>query len=199
MKDLPERDWNDPTEVRPMVTSFSTISVDKVVYSVPSRLIGRALKALVYPEVVRVFLGNTLVQEMPRLAPGSRKINYRHVIAHLIRKPGAFANYQYREELFPSVVFRQAYDVLAQKRQERADKEYLSILHLAAMGSEQDVEIALAMLLEAHQLPLLATVRELVQGDYSGEVPTVYIPVPDLFSYDVLLSHLLRAQKEVHP
>jgi len=46
MKALPERDWNDPTEIHPTVTSFSTISVDKVIYSVPSRLIGRGLKAL---------------------------------------------------------------------------------------------------------------------------------------------------------
>ena len=198
MKDLPGRDWNDPTEVLPLVTSFSTISVGKVLYSVPSRLIGRELRALVYPEVVRVFLGNTLVQEMPRLAPGSRKINYRHVVAHLMRKPGAFANYQYREELFPSIVFRQAYDALVQKRPERADKEYLSILHLAAMGSEQDVEAALAMLLEAEQLPLLAAVRELVQGNCPSEVPAVFIPAPDLCSYDDLLSHLSRAPKEVH-
>ncbi len=199
MKHLPERDWNDPTEMCPKVTSFSTISVDKVVYSVPSRLIGRDLKALAYPEVVRVFFGDTLVQEMPRLAPGSRKINYRHVVAHLLRKPGAFANYQYREELFPSVVFRQAYDALAQKRPERADKEYLSILNLAAMGSEQDVEAALAMLLEAEQLPLFAVVRGLVQDDCPTELPVVHIPAPDLCSYDVLLSHLSRAQKEVHP
>lgn len=162
LKELPELDWNDPKEVRPTVTSFSTISVDKAVYSVPSRLIGRELKALVYPEVVRVFLGDTLVQEMPRLAPGTRKINYRHIVAHLVRKPGAFATYQYRDELPPSVIFRQAYDGLRQKRPEKADKEYLAILHLAAMNSEQDVEAALATLLEAKQLPLSATVRELV-------------------------------------
>jgi hypothetical protein len=198
MKDLPERDWNDPTEARPTVTSFSTISVDKVVYSVPCRLIGRDLKALIYPEVVRVFFGDALVQEMPRLAPGEKKINYRHVVAQLVRKPGAFANYRYREELFPSVVFRRAYDALAKRRPERADKEYLSILHLAAMSSEQDVEAALAMLLEAEQLPLLIAVRELVQS-YPNEVPAVYIAAPDLCSYDVLLSHLSGAQKEIHP
>jgi transposase len=198
MKDLPEHDWNDPKETCPTVTSFSTISVDKVVYSVPSRLIGHVLKALSYPEVVRVFLGTSLVQEMPRLAPGSKKINYHHVVPHLMRKPGAFANYQYREELFPSVVFRQAYDALAQKRSERADKEYLSILHLAAMSGEQDVEAALAMLLEVEQLPLFPAVRELVQGNRASEVPSVYIPAPDLCSYDVLLSHLSYAPKEIH-
>ena len=198
MKDLPVRDWNDPKEVRPLVTSFSTISVDKVVYSVHSRLIGRELRALVYPEVVRVFLDDAFLQEMPRLAPGSRKINYRHVASHLVRKPGAFANYQYREELFPSLVFRQAYDALAAKRPERADKEYLAILDLAARDSEKDVEAALALLLEAVQLPLFATVRQLVQGERASVVPFVFIPAPDLCSYDVLLSHLSHAQKELH-
>lgn len=198
MKELPARDWNDPKEVWPTVTAFSTISVDKVVYSVPSRLIGRDLKALAYPEVVRVFFGNEMVQEMPRLAPGSRKINYRHVAAHLLRKPGAFTNYQYREEMFPSLVFRQAYDALTKRRPERADKEYLSILNLAAMGSEQDVEVALAALLEAGQLPLFITVRELVTTDCPSEVPCVFIPAPELTSYDVLLCYLAAAPKEVH-
>jgi len=120
-------------------------------------------------------------------------------VAHLLRKPGAFANYQYREELFPSVVFRQAYDALAKAKPERADKEYLSILHRAAMSSEQDVEAALAVLLESAQLPTFAAVRELSQDGPSGEVPEVFIPAPDLCSYDLLLSHLSRAPKEDHP
>jgi transposase len=197
LKELPEQDWNDPTEIRPTVTSFSTISVDKAVYSVPSRLIGRELKALVYPEVVRVFLGDTLVQEMPRLAPGCRKINYRHVVTQLLRKPGAFANYQYREELFPSVVFRQAYDALRHGRPEKADKEYLAILHLAAMNSEQDVEAALSVLLESELLPWSSAVRELVQVSVPSDLPPISIPAPDLCSYDLLLSYLPRAPKEV--
>lgn len=196
MKDLPARDWNDPTELLTTVTSFSTISVSKALYSVPSRLIGRKLRVLVYPELVRVFLSDVLVQEMPRLPPGSRKINYRHVVSHLVRKPGAFAHYQYREELFPSVLFRQTYDALAHHRAERADKEYLSILHLAAMSSEVDVEAALAEILEAGQVPVLAAVRELVQNTVPAELPTVYIQAPELCSYDTLLTHLMRAPKE---
>jgi len=198
LKSLPEQHWNDPKEVRPKVTSFSTISVDGVLYSVPSRLIGRELKAMVYPETVRVFLGETLVQEMPRLAPGSRKINYRHIASHLVRKPGAFANYQYRDELFPSLTFRQAYDSLQHGRPERADKEYVAILHLAAMNSEQDVEAALATLLEEKQLPLSTAVRDLIQT-VPCEMPLVSIPAPELCSYDMLLSFLSCAPKETHP
>jgi hypothetical protein len=70
-------------------------------------------------------------------------------------------------------------------------------LHQAALGSEQDVETALEALLEVGQLPLLSVVREMVQDDCPSELPAVYIPAPDLCSYDVLLTHLSRAQKEV--
>ena len=196
MKGIPQHGWNDPKEAGPTVTAFSTITVDKALYSVPSRLIGRVLRALIYPEIVRVFLDRHLVQEMPRLAPGARRINYRHVVAHLLRKPGAFQAYQYREELFPTVVFRQAYDVLVAKRPERADKEYLSILHQASVGSEQDIESALSILLQANQLPLSASVKELVQDTFPEQLPSVYIAPPDLCSFDELFTHLVRAQKE---
>lgn len=196
MKGIPEDNWNDPHEASPTVTAFSTITVGKALYSVPSRLIGRVLKALIYPEVVRVFLDNNLVQEMPRLAAGTKKINYRHVVAHLLRKPGALEAYQYREELFPTVVFRQAYDALVAKRPERADKEYLTILHQASLGSEQDVEAALVVLLQADRLPLSAAVKELVQDAFPEQLPSVYIAPPDLCSFDDLFTHLVRAQKE---
>ncbi len=195
LKDLPIRDWNDPTEQRTTVTRFSTVTLDKAVYSVPARLIGVRLRALIYPETVRVFLGPTLVLEMPRIEQGSKKINYRHVIGWLVRKPGAFAAYQYRDELFPSLIFRRTYDALASWRRERADKEYLAILNHAAMNNEQDVESALELLLEEERLPLFSAVKELAQTK-QPDVPDVQIEIPDLCSYDDLLSHLQRAPKE---
>jgi transposase len=195
LKDLPERDWNDPVEQRTTVTAFSTVTVDRVVYSVPARLIGVRLRALIYPQTVRMFLGPTLVLEMARQEPGSKKINYRHVISWLVRKPGAFANYQYREELFPSLVFRKTYDALLRGRPERADKEYLAILNHSAMNSEQEVETALTLLLDQNELPLFAAVRELATRS-QPDVPNIQIDVPDLCSYDELLTHMLRAPKE---
>ena len=196
LKDLPERNWNDPIEQRTTVTAFSTVSVDKAVYSVPARLIGVRLRALIYPDTVRMFLGPTLVLEMARQEPGSKRINYRHVIGWLVRKPGAFAQYQYRDELFPSLTFRKSYDALLKGRPERAEKEYLAILNHAAMNSEQEVEIALQLLLEQGQQPLYETVRELVKKAQPA-VPDIHIDVPDLCSYDELLTHMLRAPKEV--
>ena len=66
-----------------------------------------------------------------------------------MRKPGAFADYRYRADLFPSSRFRMAYDVLLERQPERAAKEYLRILHLAARESEAGVEAVLVELLEA--------------------------------------------------
>jgi hypothetical protein len=77
-----------------------------------------------------------------------RRIDYRHVIWSLVRKPGGFARYVYREEMFPSVVFRRAYDSIQTPHHGvKGDVEYLRILHLAASTLEADVEAALARLL----------------------------------------------------
>ncbi|MBX9571786.1 MAG: IS21 family transposase [Candidatus Obscuribacterales bacterium] len=195
LEDLPDRDWNDPVELRTTVTAWSTVTVDKAVYSVPARLIGMRLRALSYPETIRLFLGPTLVLEMPRQEPGSRRINYRHIIGWLVRKPGAFAGYQYRDELFPSLNFRRTYDALKAWRAERADREYLAILHQAAMDNEQDVEAALELLLEQDQVPTVSAVKELARKK-QPEVPTICIDVPDLCSYDRLLNYLQKAPKE---
>jgi hypothetical protein len=197
MKEPPDRAWNDPVEERVVVNAFSLISAGKALYSVPSRLIGRELRALLYPEIVRLFLGGTLVMEVPRQAPGAKRINYRHLVAQLLRKPGAFAGYVFRDDLFPTVTFRRTYDAFVAWRPERADKEYLRVLHHAAMNGETDTDLALAALLEAGNLPLLASVKELtdVRQDV---VPEVHIPAPDLCSYDELLSLLPQAHKEVH-
>ena len=75
------------------------------------------------------------------------RVDYRHVIGSLVRKPGAFARYRFREQMFPTMTFRLAYDALREWRGERADVEYVRILHLAATTMETTVDSALALLL----------------------------------------------------
>lgn len=111
---------------------------------------------------------------------GSARIDYRHIIWSLVQKPGAFARYRYREELFPSLTFRQAYDALCEALTEwAATVDYLRILHLAASTMEADVEVALDLLLEQKQVPRLERVMALV----SPSTPAV----PDMPAYDVKL------------
>ena len=80
-----------------------------------------------------------------------------------MRKPGAFARYRFREQLFPTFHFRLAYDRLREWRVERADVEYVRILHLAATTMEATVDSALSLLLEAGEPFDYAVVRDLAE------------------------------------
>ena len=62
------------------------------------------------------------------------------MIWSLVKKSGAFARYRWREELFPSLIFRRACDVLRSFHGERADAEYVRILYIAATSGEAVVE-----------------------------------------------------------
>jgi hypothetical protein len=107
------------------------------------------------------------------------------VIWSLVTKPGAFARYRYREELFPTLTFRRTYDAL-KTRTERADVEYLRILHLAASTMEKPVEDALVAMLDAGDTISFDVVRDRVAPTRPA-VPVIDIPAPDLAAYDRLL------------
>ena len=104
-----------------------------------------------------------------------------------MRKPGAFANYRYRDELFPTLTFRQTYDTLQAQQPSRADREYVRILHLAATTSETDVELALTLLLDAEQVPTFEATRAVVRPPTPVDAPRVGVPRLDLATYDQLL------------
>jgi hypothetical protein len=123
---------------------------------------------------------------MPRIrGEKAHRIDYRHVVWSLVRKPGAFARYRFREELFPSLVFRRTYDALVVARGERADVEYVRILHLAASTMEADVERALETLLERGDRPDFLAVKALAAPE-KPSIPEIHIPAPDLSVYNRL-------------
>jgi hypothetical protein len=116
------------------------------------------------------------------------RIDYRHIIWSLVRKPGGFARYVYREEMFPSLVFRRAYDAIQTPHiGTRGDLEYLRILHRAASGMQSDVEVALTLLLEEGKPISAAAVQALVERAEPVAVPELLAPVVDLLVYDTLL------------
>lgn len=190
LRPLPAAPLAQPKIVPVTVTRFSTIIVLGNTYSVPSRLIGSRLQVRLRAETLDVYRGAQQVAFIPRLVGrGGHRIDYRHVIWSLLRKPRAFAAWRFRDELFPRLVFRRAYDALAEARTPScADQEYLRILHLAASDSEVDVATALELLLE-NELPLsLKAVRDLVRAPGTPAVPHVATPVVDLTVYDRLLA-----------
>ena len=175
------------TTYQSTVRKWSTIQVGGRTYSVPSRLIGQEVEARQYAQRVEVYYRGRLVETMPRLrGEQAHRIDYRHVIWSLVRKPGAFARYRFREDLFPSLVFRRAYDALRQSHGERADVEYLRLLHLAASTLQAQVERVLEAQLVKGGAWDYQSVR--AQADpVAPPVPQVAVPAPDLRHYDALL------------
>ena len=177
------------------VSRNSCIQLSKQTYSVPSRLIGYEITLRVYPAELEVRYGDRTMERLPRLrGDGVRRIDYRHIIDSLVRKPGAFARYKFREELFPSLTFRKAYDALVGWRSSRADVDYVRILHLAAKTMETNVETALQVLLEEGVRFEYRDVQELaapVKPAYHDQVAQL---VPQLADYDRLLSTQCQEQ-----
>ena len=190
LRPLPATKLPEYTLVRVTVRKWSTISIGGRIYSVPSRLAEHQVEARVYANIVEVCLPGVdkPVEIMPRLRGAAmHRIDYRHVIWSLVRKPGAFAGYRYREDLFPSLVFRRAYDALRERRGDRADVEYVRILHLAASTGERAVEAALVVLLAEEAAFDYAAVKAVALPE-QPDVPKVKIGAPDLASYDELLT-----------
>jgi len=189
MKLLPLRRLESCTIEKVRVSKFSTINVRSNVYSVPSQLQKEWVNIKIYPETLDVWYGSKNLLTLPRLyGKKKHKINYRHVIYSLIRKPGAFANYLYKDDLFPSIRFRIAYDELIKNNPNKADKEYLGILYLAASESEEQVDNILNNLISSDEEISYEKVKRIFQDkqkiNWSYQV---HVEEPDLLDFDTLL------------
>ena len=176
-------------EYRCRVGSSGTISVDRRIYSVPSRLKGEEVVARRYEDRVEILYGGGTEVVAPWVSRDTgHHIDYRHVIASLVRKPGAFRNYRYRDDLFPSTAFQWAWESLCANMSARnADREYLMILNHAAETMECGVEGALCKLRRSGEVPRFETVREAGRSALM-ESPEMEPFHPDLDEYAVLFS-----------
>src|SRR5262249_5383214 len=144
----------------------------------------------VHAEHVEVWYAGQCVERLPRLrGRGKHCVDYRHVIDSLVRKPGAFEQYRYREDLFPTSRFRLAYDALRQQHTARmAAEQYVQVLQLAAREGEALVDDALRLLLDEGQSVTAAIVRSSL--GCLEEIPAamqVTVEVTDLQCFDELL------------
>jgi hypothetical protein len=188
LRALPSAPVPSYTTFHPTVRRWSTIRVAGKIYSVPSRLIGHEVEVRQHSDVLEVRYREQLIETMPRLrGDDEHRIDYRHVIWSLVRKPGAFARYRFREELFPSLSFRRAYDAVRDWKHDRADVEYVRILHLAASTLEASVESALATLLE-RGVPFDYAAVKAIAAPEKARVPELSIGKADFRAYDALLT-----------
>lgn len=185
---LPEHIEEDVT-----VSRWSTIHSDRRVYSVPSRLIGEVVRVWRSEDRVEVYLAGTQQLSMPRLKGEKlHAINYRHIIEWLLRKPGAFAQYRFRTDLFPSLAFRRAYDRLCRDCVPRAaDLEYLRILRQAARTMESEVERVLLELEVRDLTPRWAALQEFWPLAQPAAAPELRPLTVELEAYDALLAEVL--------
>lgn len=185
-------------EIDVRVTSWSTIRVKRNTYSVHSRLIGEQVRVRLYEDRLEVRYNGKLQLTCERvLGEGGSSINYRHIIWSLIRKPGAFERYRYQEALFPTVVYRRAYDSLCESMDShKATVEYLRILKLAADTMETAVESELSKLLSNGKEPLADSIRKQVAPNKSA-VPQLDEPEVNLAKFDELLGALSADLQEV--
>jgi len=190
---LPVRRSSDYEEVDARVTKYCTMTVKKVLYTVPSRLIGHILKVRVYSEKLEGWLGNVCVLELRRgqidPATGRGKvINYRHLLPALKRKPGALARSALRDELFPRTEYRQMWAQLKDQLPEAgACRLMVGLLDLAGNGGcEAELAQRLRLLLASGELPDLEALQE-EMAPRPILHPTVTVVLPELASYDRLL------------
>ena len=187
MRELPEIRLPEYMEEEKMVSSFGTIRVKKVAYSVPSRLKNCKVRVRIYEDRIMIFTGVKHLLTLNRKSGTGYSIDYRHVINTLRRKPGAFANCLYKEQLFPQESFLGAHEHLTAKYGERVgDREYLEILNLAAMeGEDRVADILRKILTEKAQL---TPERVKLKLNIPMSFPTVKISQPKLSTYDSLLT-----------
>ena len=162
-------------EVRVKVNRAGLIRVQNNSYSVPTTLIGHQVSVRIYEWHLELYYRRQQVEMMARLVGQQKQqINYRHLIDSLLRKPGGFRHYRYREALFPGLVFRQAWEQLEQWYSPRkADLVYLRVLRLAARHSESEVAAALNLLLANTTRWDDLDVEQLLQPQVIAEIPVV--------------------------
>ena len=192
LKALPARRTAEYEELPAHVSKFGVFTAKGAQYSAPSQLIGHRLMVRVYAQHIECWLGGQRVLERGRATHAHgcrhpRNIDYRHLVAALKRKPGAFARWVLRDAAFPREVYRRSWERLAAALPERqACKTMVGLLSLAADGHEAQLADELEQLIELDQLPELQALTALLAPP-KGPVADVVVELPPLDDYDALL------------
>lgn len=174
------------------VTRSSTIEVKRVVYTVPSRLVGERLQVRLYHDHLALYVGQQKAEVLPRVYPTpgqdrARSINYRHVIRALVTKPQAFRYSQIRDDLLPNNIYRQLWQKADQHFAAReACKWMVNVLWFA---SEYDIEDELGqeLLDEAYKGNFMSMQKLQERFLQHHSQPTTDFSQHSLTSYDKLL------------
>ena len=190
LKKLPNLRYDDYETKTCKVGRGGTIRLLHNTYSLHSRLIGETVKVRVHADKLEIWYAQRHIETLPRLrGENGHYINYRHHIDILVRKPGAFENYCYKDDMFPTSLFRIAYDILRDACSIRqANKEYLKILELAAKEDESLVNEALRLLINLEEDISFEKVKRFIDSKQKPPEPTaVNVEQVNINDYDMLL------------
>jgi len=204
LQPLPLHRTADYTEKVVRVSTSSTIRVNSVLYTVPSRLIGESLRVHIYDNRLDIYIGSTYTETLQRMFSRSdgrrvRQVNYHHVIASLERKPQAFRYSQLRDDLLPTPTYKAIWKWVDQEQESRkACKTMVGILALAHKGDcEERLGKFLQKLLETSKpVPSLYTLQQRFAPGYSA-IPAVDVEQHPTAGYDQLLT-IADYSEEVH-
>ena len=190
LRPLPKYRFMDYQEIATKVTTSSTITIKRTLYSVPSKLIGANLKILLYHDKLECYVGTNKITTLNRVythkgQPRARLINYKHIIDSLVKKPQAFRYSQIQQDLLPSELYKQLWNQCnVQFDSHSACKWMVSVLKIASMSD--DANILAQKLLNMDKLPSTKT----LQDQYLIKAQTVPDTTPrqhDIEGYDRLL------------
>lgn len=196
LRPLPIRRTAEFDEQPARVSKNGIFTVKKEQYTGPSRLVGHRVTVRLYADRVECYLGGQMVFESPRAVRRegqgyARRIDYRHVVGNLKRKPGAFARWVFRDDVFPRAIYRQTWETLSTQLPERqACKITVGLLALAADGHEAALAIELEKLHASNELPDLALLTNTLAPRPTA-APSVVVELPPLGAYDDLLEAAL--------
>ncbi|MGH3875358.1 MAG: IS21 family transposase [Burkholderiales bacterium] len=193
LRPLPARRTVDFEEVDARVSKFGLISIKAAHYSVPSRLVGHRLKVRLYSAHLEAWLGGVKVFECERLRSNAqtkhpKRIDWRHMLPSLRRKPGAFARWMLRDAMFPRSEYAQAWERMSQRLSEReACRLMVNLLDLADRANVV-AELAgiLSALGERNELPDIEVLRAQF-APRPALMPFVEVLLPATAVYDDLL------------
>jgi len=191
LRPLPKHRFMDYQEIATKVTTSSTITIKRTLYSVPSKLIGAKLKVLLYHDKLACYVGTNKITTLTRVythkgQPRARLINYKHIIDSLVKKPQAFRYSQIQQDILPSDLYKQLWQICDEQFDSRsACKWIVSVMHIA---SKRDDEAALAQsLLAMEKLPTIKSLQDkyLIK---TQTIPAITQKQHDINDYDELLT-----------
>ena len=190
LRPLPKYRFMDYQEIATKVTTSSTITIKRTLYSVPSKLIGASLKVLLYHDKLECYVGTNKITTLRRVytqngQPRARLINYKHIIDSLVKKPQAFRYSQIQQDLLPCESYKQLWQLCNERFDSHsACKWMVCVLKIASMSHD---ESALAQsLLAMKKLPTTKSLQDkyLIK---TQTVPGITQKQHDINGYDGLL------------